>query len=127
MKPKALIVEDNENNRYLTTLLLEHAGFDVAQAVNGRQGIELARNGKPDIILLDIQMPEMDGYETAERILDDESLRGIPIVGVSSYALSGDREKALAMGFAGYIEKPINPDTFAGEVKSYLGRKGDDK
>ncbi|HPA73017.1 MAG: response regulator [Spirochaetes bacterium] len=125
MKKKVLIVEDNENNRYLETVLMEHAGFTVVQAVNGREGIAAALREKPDIILMDIQMPEMDGYETTTQILADESLRGIPVVGVSSYALSGDREKALAMGFAGYIEKPINPDTFADEVRRHLRRGGD--
>lgn len=125
MKKKVLIIEDNENNRYLETVLMEHAGFTVVHAENGKKGIEAAVREMPDIILMDIQMPEMDGYETTERILADEALRDIPVLGVSSYALSGDREKALAMGFAGYIEKPINPTTFADEVRRHLRRGGD--
>jgi two-component system, cell cycle response regulator DivK len=120
MKPVALLVEDNENNRYLATLLLEHGGFRIIHAVNGREGLDAASREKPDIIILDIQMPEMDGYETAVRLKADAELAAIPIVGVSSYAMAGDREKAMKIGFAGYIEKPINPETFVGEIRRFL-------
>jgi CheY-like chemotaxis protein len=112
VRRKALIVEDNENNRYLLTLLLEHAGFEVASAATGQHGIETARATTPDIILLDIQMPEMDGYETAANLKRDPDLSSIPIVGVSSFAMPGDRDKALRAGFAAYIEKPVDPETF---------------
>jgi len=120
MKPKVLLVEDNENNRYLAQFLLEREGFDVALAVNGKQALEAARLSKPDLVLMDIQMPEMDGYETAERFKSDPALAEIPLVGASSFAMVGDRSKALKVGFAGYIEKPINPDTFAQEVSRFL-------
>jgi two-component system cell cycle response regulator DivK len=116
MRQKALVVEDNENNRYLLTLLLEQADFVVVAAVGGRRGLELARLEMPDVILLDIQMPEMDGYEVAARLRSDPELTHIPIVGVSSFAMPGDHERAIKAGFAGYIEKPIDPELFAGTV-----------
>jgi CheY-like chemotaxis protein len=120
MKPRVLLVEDNDNNRYLAQFLLQRAGFSVALAVNGKQALEAARLSKPDLVVMDIQMPEMDGYETAECFKSDPALSGIPLVGVSSFAMVGDRTKALKVGFAGYIEKPINPDTFAQEVSQFL-------
>jgi two-component system cell cycle response regulator DivK len=123
MKPRTLLVEDNENNRYLAQFLLEREGFAVAVAVNGRQALEAARRDKPDLVVMDIQMPEMDGYETAERFKSDPALADIPLVGVSSFAMPGDRARALQAGFAGYIEKPINPDTFAKEINRFLKSK----
>jgi two-component system cell cycle response regulator DivK len=120
MKQRILLVEDNENNRYLAQFLLEREGFSVALAVTGKQALEAARLAKPDLVVMDIQMPEMDGYETAERFKNDPALAQIPLVGVSSFAMAGDRAKALKVGFAGYIEKPINPDTFATEVSKFL-------
>jgi two-component system cell cycle response regulator DivK len=122
MKPKALLVEDNENNRYLAQFLLEREGFAVVIAVNGNQALEAARSDKPDLVLMDIQMPEMDGYQTAERFKSDPTLIDIPLVGVSSFVMPGDRERALQVGFVGYVEKPINPDTFAREVTRFLIR-----
>lgn len=120
MNPKILLVEDNENNRYLAHFLLEREGFQIITAFNGRQALELAPRVRPDLIILDIQMPEMDGYETAQRLKSDPATAPIPIVGVSSFAMMGDREKALRAGFAGYVEKPINPETFAQEVRRFL-------
>ncbi len=122
MNPKILLVEDNENNRYLAKFLLEREGFVVSLAVNGKQALEAAGRDKPDLVVMDIQMPEMDGYETAERFKRDPALADIPLVGVSSFAMVGDQAKALKVGFAGYIEKPINADTFAHEVKRFLVR-----
>ena len=122
MKPRILLVEDNENNRYIAQSLLEREGFSVAVAANGKQALEAARQAKPDLVVMDIQMPEMDGYETAERFKSDPALADIPLVGVSSFAMVGDRAKALKVGFAGYIEKPINPDSFAREVNQFLKR-----
>src|SRR5690242_7707740 len=113
---KALLVEDNENNRYLLTLLLEAAQISVVVAENGRTALDLARSERPDCVLLDIQMPEMDGYEVAARLKADADLAAIPIIGVSSFAMPGDREKAFRMGFAGYIEKPVDPERFAETV-----------
>ncbi len=123
MQPKTLLVEDNENNRYLAKFLLERDGFAVRVAVNGKQALDAARMDKPDLVVMDIQMPEMDGYETAEHFKKDPTLADIPLVGVSSFAMPGDRARALQTGFAGYIEKPINPDTFATEVRQFLHKE----
>ena len=120
MKPKILLVEDNENNRYLATILLEREGFVVTVAVNGKEALEAARRDKPDLVVMDIQLPEMDGYETAEHFKRDPALADIPLVGVSSFAMAGDRAKALKVGFAAYIEKPINTDTFGQEIGRLL-------
>jgi len=124
VKPRVLLVEDNENNRYLARYLLERAGFEVEVAVDGRRGLERARAGRFDLVLLDIQMPEMDGYELAAALRADPATARIPIVGVSSFAMAGDRAKAMQLGFAGYIEKPIDPATFAEEIGGFLSAAG---
>ena len=121
---KILLVEDNENNRYLEQFLLEREGFTVVTATNGSLALEAASLEKPDLIVMDIQMPEMDGYELAKRLKSDSELAHIPIVGVSSYAMAGDREKAMNVGFIGYVEKPINPETFGQEIKRFFNKKG---
>jgi two-component system, cell cycle response regulator DivK len=123
MKAKILLVEDNENNRYLAKFLLEREGLTVDTAENGFQAIEMAAREKPDLIVMDIQMPEMDGYETARRLKDNHDLSCIPVVGVSSYAMPGDREKAIRSGFTGYIEKPVNPETFGRDIMGYLNNR----
>jgi len=120
MNRTVLLIEDNEQNRYLSTFLLEHAGFDVRSAAEGSVGIEMARTERPDLVLLDIQLPEMDGYLVARTLREIESLRQTPIVAVTSYAMTGDREKAIAAGCDGYLEKPINPETFVDEVSAFL-------
>ncbi len=125
MPLKAILIEDNDNNRYLLTLLLEHAGFVVVAASSGKSISELARREAPDVVLLDIQMPEMDGFEVAAVLKTDPVLARIPIVGVSSFAMPGDRDKAMSAGFAGYIEKPVDPERFAESVMTFLqGSKG---
>ncbi len=121
MKPHTiLLIEDNEQNRYLATFLLEQHGFKVVAAPDGPQGIETATQLRPDLILLDIQLPTMDGYAVARALRQIQPLREIPIVAVTSYAMVGDREKCLAAGCSGYIEKPINPDTFVAEIGKFL-------
>jgi len=125
--PKALLVEDNENNRYLLKLLLEAANISVVVAKDGHDALKLARSERPECILLDIQMPEMDGYEVATRLKADLDLANIPIIGVSSFAMPGDREKAFRMGFAGYVEKPVDPEHFAATVLGILGRERNDE
>ena len=117
---KILIIEDNEQNMYLLTFLLNRHGHEVFQAGDGRQGIELAERENPDLILLDIQLPQMDGYAVARKIKAIQALAGIPIVAVTSYAMVGDREKTMAAGCSGYIEKPINPDTFMEQISEFL-------
>ena len=123
MKQKILIVEDNEQNIYLETFMLEQQGFDVIQARNGQQGLELAVSEQPDLILLDIQLPVMDGYEVARRLKQAMETKSIPIAAVTSYAMAGDREAVLAAGCEGYIEKPIDPDLFVEQVRSVLTKR----
>jgi CheY-like chemotaxis protein len=120
MKPRILVVEDNEQNLYLMTFMLEKNGYEVVQARDGREGIELATSVKPALILLDIQLPVMDGYAVAQELRSSPGLADVPIVAVTSYAMAGDRERVLAAGCTGYIEKPINPDTFIAELQKYL-------
>jgi len=116
MTATVLLIEDNAQNRYLVTFLLERQGFRVVSAADGVRGIELARTFVPALILLDIQLPLMDGYAVARELRRNLSLRDTPIVAVTSYAMPGDREKALAAGCTGYIEKPIDPQTFVAEL-----------
>jgi len=115
-----LIIEDNEQNLYLMRFLLEKSDFTVIGAQNGRDGIQMALTRKPRAILLDIQLPEMDGYAVVAKLKKHGELEGVPIIAVTSYAMVGDRERILAAGFTGYIEKPIDPKTFAGEIREYL-------
>jgi two-component system cell cycle response regulator DivK len=119
MSRTVLLIEDNEQNRYLTTFLLERHGYKVVCAVDGPRGIEMAKTLAPDLILLDIQLPAMDGYAVARVLRAIESLHGTPIVAVTSYAMVGDREKSLDAGCNGYIEKPINPETFVREIEHF--------
>jgi two-component system, cell cycle response regulator len=116
-----LVIEDNPTNLQLVVYLLEAFGHQVRGSQEGADGIEMARREKPDLILLDIHMPKMDGYEVASRLRDDPQCRYIPIVAVTALAMVGDREKLLTSGFDGYISKPIEPETFAGKVQEFLG------
>jgi two-component system cell cycle response regulator DivK len=122
MSRSILLIEDNEQNRYLVTFLLERHGYRVACAADGARGIAAAQSQTPDLILLDIQLPTMDGYAVARALRRHEALSRTPIVAVTSYAMPGDREKALEAGCTGYIEKPINPDTFVAEIEQLLPR-----
>lgn len=127
MNKTLLIIEDNEQNLYMMRFLLEKNGFQVIGAQNGREGIEKALQNAPRAILLDIQLPEMDGYAVAAELKKHKELEGIPIIAVTSYAMVGDRERIIAAGATGYIEKPINPDTFVSEITSHLRKDGDKK
>lgn len=120
MKKNILYIEDNEQNMYLVTFILEKHGYQVSTATDGQEGIDLAAVLKPDLILLDIQLPKMDGYAVARNLRANPDLANIPIVAVTSYAMAGDRDKALAAGCSGYIEKPINPDTFVQQVEQHF-------
>ncbi|MDO9218197.1 MAG: response regulator, partial [Lacisediminimonas sp.] len=101
------------------TYLLERHGYHVIAAEDGARGIDIARSCVPDIVLLDIQLPTLDGYQVARLLRNIEELRATPIIAVTSYAMAGDREKCLNAGCNGYIEKPINPDTFVSEIERY--------
>ncbi|MEN6444090.1 MAG: response regulator [Methanoregula sp.] len=120
MNTKILYIEDNDQNFYLVSFILGAKGYEVIRARDGQEGIDLAAATLPRIILLDIQLPVMDGYATAREIRTRPELAATPIVALTSYAMAGDREKALAAGCTGYIEKPINPKTFTGQIEHYL-------
>jgi two-component system, cell cycle response regulator DivK len=122
VKARILLIEDNEQNRYLATFLLEKHGHTVSHSPDGQSGIDLAASQPFDLILLDIQLPAMDGYTVARALRANPALKHVPIVAVTSYAMAGDREKALAAGCDGYLEKPIDPDIFATQVASFLPR-----
>ena len=128
MNKPLLIIEDNAQNFYMMRFLLEKNGFTVVGAENGREGIEKALECNPKAILLDIQLPEMDGYAVARELKKHPELDETPIIAVTSYAMVGDKEKIMEAGATGYIEKPINPDTFVGEILHYLqGQKDQEK
>lgn len=120
MKTKILIIEDNKQNMYMLSYLLEQNNYKVIQAFSGGEGITAAQKIKPDIILLDMQLPEMDGYTVARKLRESEELKTTPVIAVTSYAMAGDKEKILAAGANGYIEKPIDPDHFIDEMKLIL-------
>ena len=123
MNPPLLLIEDNEKNRYLATFLLEERGCKVVHAPDGPRGIALAEAVRPELIVLDVQLPDMDGHAVARALRNLEYTRTVPIIAVTSLAMVGDREKALAAGCDGYIEKPIDPATFADEIASFRAPK----
>lgn len=120
MNKRILLIEDNAQNRYLANFLLEARGWEMVHAEDGPTGVALAGQIDPALILLDIQLPGMDGYAVAQALRSDPKLQAIPIVAVTSYAMAGDRERCLAAGCNGYIEKPIDPQTFAEEVERFI-------
>jgi len=118
---KALVIEDNEDNMELITFILEKSGFITIRAENGNKGVEIAMKEMPDFILLDIQLPDMDGTEVLKLIRKSNAMADIPIIAVTSYAMAGDREWLLESGCNGYIEKPINPETILSEINQVIG------
>lgn len=121
MRRRVLLIEDNEQNRYLATYLLERHGYEVRAAEDGARGVAAATDDPPDLILLDIQLPAMDGYEVARALRAVPALGATPIVAVTSYAMVGDRERSLEAGCTGYIEKPIDPERFVHTVEELSG------
>lgn len=124
MERPVFLIEDNAQNRYLTIFLLESHGFSVVTAMDGLSAIELSKTFLPSAILLDIQLPKLDGYQVARILRQDLRLRQVPIIAVTSYAMKGDRENALAAGCDGYIEKPIDPETFVSQIKKFMHSGG---
>ena len=118
---KILVVEDTEDNRQILRDLLGAAGYDMIEANDGAEGVSQAMTHKPDLILMDIQMPVMDGYEATRRIKADPVLKSIPVIAVTSYALSGDEDKARAAGCDGYIAKPFSPRQMLAKVREVIG------
>jgi len=124
MSGVAVVIEDNAHNGYLSRFLLEQRGYTVELATDGHAGIALTQQLNPEVILLDIQLPGMDGYAVARAIRDLDDVRDIPIIAVTSYAMVGDRQRCLDAGCSGYIEKPIDPDTFVDQVDAIRGAAG---
>jgi CheY-like chemotaxis protein len=115
-----LIVEDNEANRLLAGAVLEREGYRVEMAGNAEEALQKLANGSPDLILMDVQMPGMDGLTLTRRLKGDARTAGIPVVALTALAMMGDRERTLEAGCSGYISKPINTRTFAAEVSKFL-------
>ncbi len=120
MKVRFLYIEDNEQNFYLVSFILKTRGHEVVWAKDGERGIEEAERNCPNVILLDIQLPVMDGYTVARKLRSDPRFAETPIVALTSYAMPGDCKRALDAGCTGYIEKPINPDTFVAQIEGYI-------
>jgi CheY-like chemotaxis protein len=120
---RILVVEDNERNLKLVRDVLQYAGYDVIAASSGEQGVALARERVPDLVLMDLQLPEMDGAEALRLLRDDPLTREIPVVAVTAFAMKDDRERALDAGFDSYIEKPISVRALPEQVRGFLDRK----
>ena len=122
MSQRVLIVEDQEDNRAILRDLLSNAGYELIEATNGEEGVALAQSERPDLILMDIQLPVLDGYEATRRIKGNASLKSIPIIAVTSYALSGDEAKAQEAGCDAYVAKPFSPRQLLAKIREYLSR-----
>ena len=115
-----LVVEDQEDNRQILRDLLGNAGYELTEAENGEEAIAAVAKRRPDLILMDIQLPVMDGYEATRRIRTNPDPKSLPIIAVTSYALAGDESKALAAGCDGYVSKPYSPRELLAKVRAYL-------
>jgi two-component system, cell cycle response regulator DivK len=120
MTRRILVIEDQEDNRIILRDLLMSAGFEVIEALNGLDGVAVAETENPDLILMDIQLPLLDGYEATQRIKANPTLASIPVIAVTSYALSGDEEKATAAGCDAYVTKPYSPRQLLATVRTFL-------
>lgn len=117
---RILVIEDNPDNLLLVRMLLSPLKVHLVEATDGPSGIAIAQEEPFDLILLDIQLPGMDGYQVVKALRALPGTAGTPIMAITSYAMAGDRERALLEGFTEYIEKPINPETFTGTVASFI-------
>ena len=120
MSKRILVVEDQEDNRQILRDLLDSAGYEMTEAWDGEAGVSATKQQRPDLILMDIQLPHMDGYEATRRIKADPELKSIPIIAITSYALSGDDGKAHAAGCDGYVTKPYSPRELLAKIRQYL-------
>lgn len=120
MTKRILVVEDTEDNRQIMRDLLSNAGYDMVEAQDGAEGVAMAKSQRPDLILMDIQLPVLDGYEATRRIKADPAISHIPVIAVTSYALSGDEAKTRAAGCDGYVAKPFSPRQLLQKVREYL-------
>lgn len=130
MEPSALsgqtllLVEDNEDNRIIYSTVLRHVGYRVVEAEDGAQAIALARSERPDLILMDISIPEVDGWEATRILRGDPTTSAIPIIALTAHALADDRVRALEVGFTSYLAKPIEPRAVVAEVRRWIGDRG---
>lgn len=120
---KVLLVEDNEMNRDMLFRRLSRRGYDVIFAVDGRQGVEMARSERPDIILMDMSLPVMDGWEATRRVKSDDGIRGVPVIGLTAHAMTGDREKVLEAGCDDYDTKPVELDRLIDKIERLLAER----
>ncbi len=120
MSKKVLVVEDQEDNRRIVRDLLATAGYEIIEAVTGEEGVAAAEAHRPDLILMDIDLPALNGYEATRRIKANPALRHIPIIAVTSYALSGDDAKAYEAGCNGYVTKPFSPRALLAKIREYI-------
>ena len=120
MTKQILVVEDQEDNRRILRDLLASAGYEMIEAVTGEEGVALAAARRPDLIVMDIQLPGLDGYEATRRIKGDPALRAIPVIAVTSYALSGDDRKAFEAGCDAYVTKPFSPRQLLATIREHL-------
>ena len=116
-----LLVEDNEDNRIIYSTVLRHLGYRVIEAQDGVEAVELARSTQPDLILMDISIPRMDGWEATRILRGDSRTSAIPIVALTAHALADDRERAVEVGFSSYLAKPIEPRVVVAEVRRWIG------
>ena len=119
---KVLLVDDEPDNVEVMTETLEHNGMTIQSASNGQLGLQILQHFHPDLILLDLSMPVMDGWQALRHIKANSSWEGIPVVGISAHAIHGDKERALAAGFDGYLTKPINVRTLIGDLRQALSK-----
>jgi CheY-like chemotaxis protein len=118
---KVLVVDDDEMNRDMLSRRLKRKGFDVSIAVNGKEAVDITREEKPDIVLMDLSMPVMDGYEATGILKGDDATKAIPIVGLSAHAMVGDREKAINAGCDEYDTKPVDLPRLLGLIEKFIG------
>jgi two-component system, cell cycle response regulator DivK len=120
---KVLVVEDNEMNRDMLSRRLMRRGFQVIFAVDGQQGVDLARSERPDIILMDMSLPVIDGWEATRRVKSDDATRSVPVIGLTAHAMAGDREKAIEAGCDDYDTKPVELERLIGKMERLLGAR----
>ncbi len=118
---KVLLVEDNEMNRDMLSRRLIRRGFQVLFAMDGQQGVDLARSERPDIILMDMSLPVIDGWEATRRVKADDATRSVPVIGLTAHAMAGDREKAIEAGCDDYDTKPVELDRLIGKIERLIG------
>lgn len=120
MKPRIVIIEDNPANLELVKYLLEHSGYEVLVASDGAQGVSLVLQVRPDLIICDLQMPALDGYQVLAKLRQDPQVAHTPIVAVTAFSMPHDRQRVMTAGFDGYISKPIEPETFVEQIGAFL-------